>query len=103
MEDLFAGHPNAVRLCHRVRKAVEGLGPVEVAVTGSQVSFRAQGGERFCWLGRPPEGVKGLADETVVLSLRYRLTSSRIQQVVEPRPGRFTHHLVQHQVADLEE
>jgi hypothetical protein len=105
VEDLFAGYPNAVRMYHHVREVLQGFGLVEVAVTRSQVSFRAQGGTRFCWMWRPPEGVKGISDEAVVLTfdLPCRLASERIRQAVEPRPGRFTHHLVLGSEADVDD
>jgi hypothetical protein len=68
VEMLFAGYPAAVSLYRHVRKSLEGLGPVEMAITKTQVSFRAQRGLRFCWMWCPPEGVKGVPDEAVVLT-----------------------------------
>jgi hypothetical protein len=60
---LFAGYPGAVSLYRHVRKFLEGLEPVEVVITKTQVSFRAQRGLRFYWMWRPLEGVKGVPDE----------------------------------------
>jgi len=96
MDALFAGSPRALALARRVRGAVERMGGVEAAVTKSQVALRAAGGGGFCWLWRPPKGVRGVPDDGIVVSfgLRHRVESPRIKQVVEPRLGRFIHHLV---------
>ncbi len=103
VEALFAGQPGAIRLRQHVSQVIEDLGPAEAAVTKSQTSFRVPGGTRFCWVWRPPEGVKGVPEGGIVLTfdLPRRLVSARIKEVVEPRPGRFTHHLVLENVAQL--
>lgn len=91
-EDLFAGHPTALLVVDRVRAALATIGPVEVRTTRSQVAFRRT--RAFAWVWRPSQylGPRG-AEAVVSFALDRRELSPRLKSVVEPRPGRFMHHL----------
>jgi hypothetical protein len=41
-EEFFAGHPRAWAVFERVRSVLDGLGPVEVRTSRSQVAFRSR-------------------------------------------------------------
>jgi hypothetical protein len=103
LEELFAGRPAALRLFSSVRAFITALGPVETRVTKTQVSFRARTG--FAWVWLPQLWIRKQPEESIVLSfdLRRRIADPRVKQVVEPRPGRFMHHVVIRQEADFDD
>ena len=93
-EALFEGRPGSLRLFRTIRRAVERLDGVTVVASKSQVSFRARRAFAWVWLpqrytgNRPPESV------TLTISLDHELVDERIAEAVQPRPGRWTHHIV---------
>jgi len=95
LDEFFAGNEASRRIFDRVRQAVDAIGPAELRVTRSQVAFRRDTGFAYVWI--PGMYLSG-ADVPLVLTvgLRRRDESSRWKQVVEPSPGRFTHHLELH-------
>jgi hypothetical protein len=92
VDQFFAGHDESRRLFDRVREVVTSVGPARVRVTKSQVAFRRRTGFAFVWM---PGQYLGATEAPLVLTvgLRRRDDSPRWKQVVEPSPGRFTHHL----------
>lgn len=71
--------------------AVEPLGPVELRAGKTQLSFWRRHSFAAVWL---PARVLGRGAPLVLtIFLRRRDPSPRWKQVVEPYPGRFTHHL----------
>ncbi len=102
LEELFAGRPAALELFHAIRQYIGSLGPVTMEVMKTQVSFGAE--TKFAWVWLPQLWIKKQPDESVVLTfdLRRRIDDRRIKQSVEPRPGRFTHHVVVRKESDLD-
>jgi hypothetical protein len=102
LEHLFAGRPAALLLFHTIRQYILSLGPVTVEVMKTQVSFGAK--TKFAWVWLPQMWIKKQPDKSVVLTfdLRRRIDDWRIKQVAEPRPGRFTHHVVIPEEPDLD-
>jgi len=102
LEEYFEGHEASRRLFEAVRDAVEAAGPADVRVTKSQVAFRRRTGFAFVWM---PGMYLGTDDVPLVLTvgLRRRDDSPRWKQVVEPAPGRFTHHLELRELAEVDD
>ena len=102
LEQLFAGRPVALTLFHAIHRYIGSLGPVTMEVNKTQVSFGAK--TKFAWVWPPQLWIKKQPDKSVVLSfgLRRRIDDPRIKQVVEPRPGVFTHHVVVLEERDLD-
>jgi len=92
VDEFFAGHDESRRLFDRVLEVVARIGPARVRVTKSQVAFRRRRGFASVWM---PGQYLGATEVPLVLTvgLRRRDDSPRWKQVVEPAPGRFTHHL----------
>lgn len=89
---LFAGHSLALSIHRAVRAAVETIGEAEVRVTKSQAGFRRRRPFAATW--RPGQHLKGRGAPLVLsVYLRRRDDWPRWKEVVEPSPGRFTHHL----------
>lgn len=102
-ERLFADNEVRLRLFRAVRSLIEGLGDdVQTEATKSQVSFGTT--RKFAWVWLPPEWDRKRPHDCIVLSfsLRRAVEDPRIEQVVEPHPGRWMHHLVIAEENDLD-
>jgi hypothetical protein len=102
LDEFFAGHEESRRIFKAVARAVAAAGSAEVRVTKSQVAFRRRTGFAFAWI---PDMYLRQGDVPLVLTigLRRRDDSPRWKQIVEPSPGRFTHHLELRSQADVDE
>ena len=102
IEKVFAGRPEAFKLFEIVRAYIESLGPVDVTPTKTQVSFGAK--TKFAWVWLPQMWIKKQPENTIVLTFDadHRIGDRRIKQAVEPRPGRWTHHVVMAKASDLD-
>ena len=103
VEVLFAGRPVSMALFHAVRLYIESLGPVKIEAMKSQISFGSR--TKFAWVWLPPPWAKNRSENSIVLTfgLRRHIEHERIVQAVEPRPGRWTHHVIIEKQADLDE
>jgi hypothetical protein len=102
LDDFFAGQDESRRLFDTVRSAVDRIGPAELRVTKSQVAFRRR--IAFAWVWMPGQYLRlPVAPLVLSIGLRERSISPRWKQIVEPRPGRFTHHLELYAEADVDE
>ena len=100
-DEFFAGHERSRELLETVRRGVLSIGPADLRVTKSQIAFRRR--KAFAWVWRPGQYLRGnLPPLVLTLSFRERDPSPRWKQIVEPRPGRFTHHLELWSVEDLD-
>ncbi len=92
LDEFFAGRDESRRLFEVVRRAVDEIGAAELRVTKSQVAFRRR--KPFAWVWIPSQYLHRTAVPLVLtLGFRYRHASPRWKSIVEPYPGRFTHHL----------
>lgn len=92
LDDFFAGHDQARAIFNTVRRAVDALGPADMRVSKSQVSFRRRRPFAAVWI--PEQYLKRkVAPLVLTVYFRRRDRSPRWKQVVEPARGRFTHHL----------
>ena len=102
LDEYFAGQPDSRLIFDALRSAVDALGPVQIRVTKSQVAFRRQ--RAFAWAWMPGMYLRGKhAPLVLTLSLRRRDPSPRWKEIVEPAPGRFTHHLELRSTADIDD
>ena len=92
LETFFGGHDDSRLLFDAVRAHIEAIGDAGIRVSTSQVGFYRRAGFAYVWM---PGQYLGETDVPLVLTvaLRHRDTSPRWKEVVEPAPGRFTHHL----------
>ncbi len=92
LETFFSGHEQSLQIFEALCRAVEGFPATSMAVTKSQIAFRRR--KPFAWAWIPAQYLRGrLAPLVLTISLRHRDRSPRWKEVVEPRPGRFTHHM----------
>ena len=101
LDELFAGQPESARLFAAVQEMIDTIGPVELRITKSQVAFRRR--RAFAWAWMPGQYLHGRGAPLVLtLALRRREGSPRWKEIVEPAPGRFTHHLELYVPSDID-
>ena len=100
-DEFFLGQEESRRLFDCVCRALERIGPADLRVTKSQIAFRRR--KAFAWVWMPSKYLhRPAAPLVLTIALTSRNTSPRWKQVVEPRPGRFTHHLELYSPEDVD-
>jgi hypothetical protein len=88
----LTGHPDALRIFEAVVAALDGVGPVTVRTTRSQVAFAS--GRQFAWIWLPGRWLRKPAAETVLsIGLGRDAGGGRFKEVVQVARGRWMHHL----------
>jgi hypothetical protein len=102
-ERLFADRPVPLRLFRAIRRLIDRLGPAEVTATRTQVAFGAR--RKFAWVWLPQVWTTNRSPDSVTLtfSLDHAVQDARIAEVVEPTPGRWTHHVVIERETELDD
>jgi hypothetical protein len=101
VDSFFSANPLSQEIFEVVRTAAEGLEGVALRPGKSQIAFRRR--TAFAWVWRPGQYLKGkTAPLVLTLALRRRHSSPRWKEIVEPAPGRFTHHLELFQPSDFD-
>lgn len=102
LDKFFAGRDDSRQLFDVLRAAVEAIGPVQLRTGKSQVSFSRR--TAFAWAWIPGRYLRGTqAPLVLTLALRRRDASPRWKEIVEPTPGRFTHHLELYASGDIDD
>jgi len=102
LDKFFSGHKESKQLFDALRGMVDAIGPTELRVTKSQIAFRRR--KAFAWVWMPAQYLRGKrAPLVLTLAFRYRDTSPRWKEVVEPRQGHFTHHLELYSTQDIDD
>lgn len=101
LDEFFKGYKESRRLFDALVSVIKTIGPAELRVTKSQVAFRRNKNFARVWV--PGKYLHGkTAPLVLTLSLSKRDTSARWKEIVEPSPGRFTHHLELYSVSDID-
>lgn len=92
LDDYFTGYGNAKWLFDVLREHIRSLGPSEVQVSKTQISFRRK--RAFAWVWIPEKHLgRRMAPLVLNVSLPARDPSPSWKEIVEPHQGRFMHHL----------
>jgi len=101
-EDYFGDEVESLRLFEAVAAAISEIGPATVATSKSQVAFRRR--RTFAWVWMPGKYLRREAAPLVlILGFTTRNDSPRWKEIVEPKPGRFTHHLELYDSGDIDD
>jgi len=102
LDDFFAGQQESRLIFESLRSALNSVGQTELRVTKSQVAFRRR--RAFAWAWMPGMYLRGRhAPLVLTISFRRKDPSPRWKEIVEPRPGRFTHHLEMSSPQDIDD
>jgi hypothetical protein len=105
LDEFFTGYEESRPLFEALRHVIDEFGPIELAISKSQIAFRRVGQRSAfarVWLPKRYLQDRG-APLVLTLGFRQRDTSPRWKEIVEPRPGRFTHHLALWSLTDIDE
>ncbi len=102
VEGLFAGRPEALGLFYAVQHYIESIGPVSIELMKAQISFGAA--YKFAWVWLPQIWIRKRPENSITLTFDVgrHIEHDRIAEAVEPRPGRWTHHVLIDSEADLD-
>jgi hypothetical protein len=102
LDEFFAGYEGSRPIFEALREAIEEFGPSEMHVTKSRIAFYRR--RAFAWAWVPARYLRGKhAPLVLTLNFRYRDSSPRWKEIVEPAQGRFTHHLELNSAADIDD
>ena len=102
LDEFFADYQESQALFEAVLKEINALGATEMRVSKSQIAFRRK--RAFAWVWVPGKYLRRKTPPLVLtLSFRSRSTSPRWKEIVEPYPGRFTHHLELYSTQDMDD
>jgi hypothetical protein len=102
LDEYFEGFDSSRQLFEVLQERSGAVGSVAIRVSKSQVAFRRK--RAFAWAWIPGKYLRGchVAPLVLTLSLHRREPSSRWKEIVEPEPGRFTHHLEIYSPEDID-
>jgi hypothetical protein len=102
LDEFFAGYAESRRLFAVLADAVDAIGPAQICVTKSQIAFRRR--RNFAWAWTPDRYLgAGHAPLVLTLSFPHPDPSPRWKKIVEPSPGRYTHHLELRCVVEIDD
>lgn len=100
-EAFFADSALGLSAYRRLQRLLDGLGASDLRVSRTQVGWTRRRGFAFLW--RPGRWLPHPTAEVVLtLASDHRIESARWKEVVEVRPGLFTHHLELRSVDDVD-
>jgi hypothetical protein len=103
LDEYFNGFDDSRRIFDALHGAVFELGAVELRVTKSQAAFYRRRAFAWAWMPGKELGRKNLAPLVLTVALHQRDASLRWKEIVEPAPGRFTHHLELRSAAEIDD
>ena len=102
LDEYFKEKDESRKIFDSLRSVIQTFDGVKMRVTKSQVAFYRR--KSFAWAWIPGKYVRGkVALLVLTLSLSFKDASPRWKEIVEPRPGRFTHHLELHFISDIDD
>lgn len=101
-DEFFKGYEDSRQIFESLRSAIGKFGSVQLRVTKSQVAFCRE--KAFAWTWIPGKYLRGqTAPLVLTLVFRSRNASPRWKEIVEPRPGWYTHHLELYRLEDIDD
>jgi hypothetical protein len=95
-------HPDSAALLEHLRRAILAIGPVEEKESKSQLAFRRRRTVAAAWAPGQYLGQRG-APLVLTLTFAERDPSPRWKEIVEPKPGAYTHHLELNNPREIDE
>ena len=102
MEAFLADSAVALAAFGRIQEAVTTLGPAQLRLSATQVTWASRRGFAFLWLPGRWLGSRG-APAVLSIAAARSIPSPRWKQVVEVRPGLWMHHLELEGADDLDD
>ena len=103
LTDFFNGYEKSREIFDHLYQRMRQRVDFDLRVTKSQIAFVTD--KPCAWVWITARYIKGpdLAPLVLTLVLPYQHPSPRWKEIVEPRPGSFTHHLEIHTIEDIDQ
>ena len=102
LDEYFDGYDESRELFDFLYVIIQSIGTAEIRVTKSQVAFRRN--KAFAWVWIPGKYLRRKSAPLVLtFGFHQKDASSRWKEIVEPTPGRFTHHLELYSPNDIDD
>jgi len=102
VREFFRGDNKARAVYRAIRRIADDLDGVKTRASKSQIGFYRK--HAFASVWKPGQYLNGERPPLVLtVFLRQRNASIRWKEVVEPQPGRFTHHVELNVAADVDD
>lgn len=103
VDNFFYGRPEAQGLFDSIDQFIKSLGSITMQVVKTQISYAD--GYKFAWIWLPQTWTKKRPETSITLTffLDRRIDDKRITEVVEPRPGKWIHHIVIQKDTDFDD
>ena len=101
--EFFSGYEKSREIFDHLYQRIRQRVDFDLRITKSQITFVS--GKPCAWVWIPARYLKGpdLAPLVLTLVLPYQHPSPRWKEIVEPRPGSFTHHLELYSIEDIDQ
>jgi len=101
VEAFFSGNPVTKALFMAVERKIRAIGPAIITVGKTQISFATR--TQFAWVWMPQPTGRKRPMHSLVLSFGCgrKIEHEQIVEAIEPYPGRWTHHVIIAEAADL--
>lgn len=101
IEAFFAGKPEAKALFMAVERKIQAIGPAIIKVSKTQISFATRTQFAWVWMPLPTDRKRPLHSLVLSFGCGRRIVNDQIVEAIEPYPGRWTHHVIIAEAADL--
>lgn len=101
IEAFFAGKPEAKALFMAVERKIRAIGPAIIKVSKTQISFATRTQFAWVWMPQPTDRKRPLHSLVLSFGCGRQIVHDQIVEAIEPYPGRWTHHVIIAEEADL--
>lgn len=102
LDEFFRDYEQSTIIFDAIHDMLDSIGPTEMRISKSQIAFWRRKAVARVWI--PAQYLKGnLAPLVLTLGFDQRDESPRWKEIVQPAPGRFTHHLELWSTDDLDD
>ncbi|MPM19104.1 hypothetical protein SDC9_65522 [bioreactor metagenome] len=101
IEAFFAGKPEAKALFQIVEQKIRAIGPAIIKVSKTQISFATRTQFAWVWMPQPTDRKRPLHSLVLSFGCGRQIVHDQIVEAIEPYPGRWTHHVIIAEEADL--
>lgn len=101
VEAFFTGNPVAKALFMAVERKIQAIGPAIISVTKTQISFATRTQFAWVWMPQPTDRKRQLHSLVLSFGCGRQIVHDQIVEAIEPYPGRWTHHVIIAEEADL--
>ena len=101
IEAFFAGKTEAKALFMAVDRKIRAIGPAIIKVRKTQISFATRTQFAWVWMPQPTDRKRPMHSLVLSFGCGRQIVHDQIVEAIEPYPGRWTHHVIIAEEADL--